>query len=80
MQVFLAFLAGLRPRQWTKNLIVLFGVVFARQAGETELLLRSLAGVLVGDVPPDHVTEILNALPAPDSGGMFSTWWHTLFG
>jgi 4-hydroxybenzoate polyprenyltransferase len=38
----LAFLAGMRPRQWTKNLIVLFGVVFARQLGEPYLLIRSL--------------------------------------
>jgi 4-hydroxybenzoate polyprenyltransferase len=47
MAAFLAFFAGLRPRQWSKNLIVLFGVVFARQAGETELLLRSLAACLI---------------------------------
>lgn len=42
MGVCLAFIEGLRPRQWTKNLIVLFGVVFARQAGDSGLLLRSL--------------------------------------
>ncbi len=47
MGAFVALLAGLRPRQWSKNLIVLFGVVFARQAGETELLLRSLAAFAV---------------------------------
>ncbi len=47
MRVFSAFIAGLRPRQWTKNLIVLFGVVFARQAGEMDMLLRSLAASLI---------------------------------
>ena len=42
-----ALLASLRPRQWTKNLLVLFGIVFAGQAGNTGLLARSLAACLV---------------------------------
>ncbi|MCB1162582.1 MAG: decaprenyl-phosphate phosphoribosyltransferase [Candidatus Krumholzibacteriia bacterium] len=42
-----AFVAVLRPRQWTKNLIVLFGIVFARQTGQASLLARSVAACLV---------------------------------
>jgi len=36
--------------------------------------------VLVGDVPPDHVEEILGALPPPGSASMLSIWWHKIFG
>ena len=36
--------------------------------------------VLVGDVPPDHLSDILAELPAPSSGGMWSRWWQRLFG
>jgi len=42
-----AFLVSLRPRQWTKNLLVLFGIVFTGQAGNAGLLARSLAACLV---------------------------------
>ena len=47
MTVIAAFFEGLRPRQWTKNLIVLFGVVFARQAGNPDLLLRSVSACAI---------------------------------
>ena len=36
--------------------------------------------VLVGDVPPDHLREILAELPTPDSHGMWGRWWKRLFG
>lgn len=36
--------------------------------------------VLVGDVPPDHVSAILDELPEPHERGMFSGLWHKLFG
>lgn len=36
--------------------------------------------VLVGDVPPDHLRDILADLPAPDSDGMWGRWWQRLFG
>lgn len=41
------FLESLRPRQWTKNLLLLAGVIFARKLGEPECLLRAFlaAGV-----------------------------------
>jgi 4-hydroxybenzoate polyprenyltransferase len=35
---------ALRPRQWSKNLLVFAGVVFAQQAGVPALLLRAAAG------------------------------------
>ncbi len=37
---------ALRPKQWTKNLLVFAGIVFAQQATDRTLLLRSLAGFL----------------------------------
>jgi 4-hydroxybenzoate polyprenyltransferase len=42
-----ALIAGMRPRQWTKNLIVLLGVLFARHLGDAELLLRSVQAFFV---------------------------------
>lgn len=36
--------------------------------------------VLVGDVPPDQLLDILAELPDPRSGGMWSRWWQRLFG
>ncbi|MBM4117853.1 decaprenyl-phosphate phosphoribosyltransferase [bacterium] len=42
-----AFFVSLRPRQWTKNLLVLLGIVFAGHAGEPALLGRSLAATFV---------------------------------
>jgi len=36
--------------------------------------------VLVGDIPPDHLSDVLAELPAPRSGGMWARWWQRLFG
>jgi hypothetical protein len=36
--------------------------------------------VLVGDLPPDHLSDILAELPAPNAGDMWSRWWQRLFG
>ena len=41
-----SFIRELRPKQWTKNLLVFAGVIFAQQAGDPALLLRSAAGFL----------------------------------
>jgi D-sedoheptulose 7-phosphate isomerase len=41
-----ALLQALRPKQWTKNLLVFAGVVFAQLAGEPGMLLRAAAGFL----------------------------------
>src|SRR5262249_18734797 len=35
---------ALRPKQWTKNLLVFAGVVFSQHAGDRALLLRAVAG------------------------------------
>ena len=43
----LALLEELRPRQWTKNLLVFAGVLFSRQIGQPALLLRAAVGFLV---------------------------------
>ena len=39
-----ALLHELRPRQWTKNLLLFAGVLFSRSLGEPALVLRALAG------------------------------------
>jgi 4-hydroxybenzoate polyprenyltransferase len=39
-----ALIQELRPRQWTKNLLLFAGVLFSQQAGHSELLLRAAAG------------------------------------
>lgn len=39
-----ALLQAMRPRQWTKNLLVFVGVVFAQLAGDPAMLLRAVAG------------------------------------
>jgi len=36
--------------------------------------------VLVGDLPPDHLDAVLEALPAPDEAGVFARLWRRLFG
>lgn len=39
-----AFLENLRPRQWTKNLLLFAGIIFARKLGHTNCLMRAAAG------------------------------------
>ena len=41
-----ALIASLRPRQWTKNLLLFAGVLFSRQIGDPALALRAAAGFL----------------------------------
>lgn len=41
-----ALFEELRPRQWTKNLLLFAGVIFSRQAGDPALLLRAAGGFL----------------------------------
>lgn len=36
--------------------------------------------VLVGDLPPDHLADVLDELPRPRSRGLFSRLWSGLFG
>jgi hypothetical protein len=36
--------------------------------------------VLVGDIPPDHLEEVLAVLPAPERDSMLRIWWHKIFG
>jgi 4-hydroxybenzoate polyprenyltransferase len=41
-----AIVKELRPRQWTKNLLLFAGVLFSQQAGRPELMLRAAVGFL----------------------------------
>jgi len=43
----LAFFESLRPKQWTKNLLLLAGIIFARKLGQGECLWRAVAGVAI---------------------------------
>jgi hypothetical protein len=36
--------------------------------------------VLVGDLPPDHLQEVLGELPAPSGAGLLSRIWNGIFG
>ena len=47
MDIFKAFLENLRPRQWTKNLLLFAGVIFAQKLGETACLTRAFLGAMV---------------------------------
>jgi 4-hydroxybenzoate polyprenyltransferase len=42
-----ALLAGVRPRQWTKNLLVFAGLIFSRHLHEPTLVARSAAAFLL---------------------------------
>jgi 4-hydroxybenzoate polyprenyltransferase len=42
-----ALLASLRPRQWTKNLLVFAGVLFSQHLGDREMVLRAVFGFVV---------------------------------
>lgn len=41
------YLESLRPRQWTKNLLLMAGVIFAQLLGNTACVLRAVSGVVV---------------------------------
>ncbi len=47
MADFGSFWESLRPRQWTKNLILFAGVIFAQKLGDSGCLLRAGLGALV---------------------------------
>ena len=36
--------------------------------------------VLVGDLPPDHLDDVLGGLPAPDRPGLLKRLWRGIFG
>jgi 4-hydroxybenzoate polyprenyltransferase len=42
-----AFLASLRPRQWTKNLLLFAGVIFAQKLGHPACVTRAVLGAVV---------------------------------
>jgi 4-hydroxybenzoate polyprenyltransferase len=42
--VIAALIEALRPRQWTKNLLLFAGVLFSRQIGDLSLVLRAFEG------------------------------------
>lgn len=45
--ILLAFLKCLRPKQWTKNLLLFAGILFAQRWHDGELLLNAFAGFLI---------------------------------
>ena len=47
MATFLAFLTNLRPRQWTKNLILFAGLIFAQKYTSGDCIWRAVLGFVV---------------------------------
>ena len=41
------FVLLIRPHQWTKNLLLFAGIIFARKLGHTGCLVRAIAGTCV---------------------------------
>ena len=64
--------------------IVLDGSSYRRLFTPTELWITWQAGdvayVLVGDLPPDHLAEVLADLPAPSQRGLLDRLWRGIFG
>lgn len=60
-----AFLRTLRPRQWTKNLLVFAGVLFSRQIGQPGLFTRAFAGFVAFSLLASVVYVINDVLDAP---------------
>lgn len=47
MSTFVVFLEALRPRQWTKNLLLFAGVIFAQRLGDSACVARAALGAVV---------------------------------
>ncbi len=45
--MFLAFLQSLRPKQWTKNLLIFAGILFTRRWSEVEYVANAISGFVV---------------------------------
>jgi 4-hydroxybenzoate polyprenyltransferase len=72
-------LVGMRPRQWTKNLVVFAGLVFSQSIANPQLLLKSveafavfcaLSGVIylindIADIEKDRIHETKRHRPLP---------------
>jgi 4-hydroxybenzoate polyprenyltransferase len=61
-----ALIQGLRPKQWTKNLLLFAGVIFSQQMGEPALLARAAGGFLAFSMLSGAV-YLLNDLADVDS-------------
>jgi 4-hydroxybenzoate polyprenyltransferase len=60
-----AFLRSLRPRQWSKNLLLFAGVLFSRQIGQPMLLSRAVAGFVAFSLLSSSVYILNDILDAP---------------
>jgi 4-hydroxybenzoate polyprenyltransferase len=59
-----AFLRSLRPRQWTKNLLLFAGVLFSRQIAQPGLLGRAVAGFVAFSLLASSVYVLNDMLDA----------------
>ena len=60
-----AFLRSLRPRQWSKNLLLFAGVLFSRQIGQPALLSRAVAGFVAFSLLSSAVYVLNDIVDAP---------------
>ena len=47
MNMILALIESMRPKQWTKNLLLFAGLLFSNSLFDTGLLLKALAGFVL---------------------------------
>ena len=64
--------------------IELAGSTYKRLVTPTDVWVSwesgDVAYVLIGDLPPDHLEQVLDELPEPKSKGLLSRLWRGLFG
>jgi hypothetical protein len=64
--------------------VLLNGTSYRRLVTPTEIWVTWKAGdvayVLVGDLPPDHLEEVVADLPAPREPSLLSRLWNGIFG
>ncbi|MFH1446082.1 MAG: UbiA family prenyltransferase, partial [Chloroflexota bacterium] len=66
MKMFRLLIKTMRPRQWTKNIVVLAGLIFDRQLGNPVSVLKTLAAIVVFCLV-SGITYIINDLADIDA-------------
>ena len=56
MRLIADLVMGLRPRQWTKNLLVFAGLVFAQKAADSTAVLEAVEAFVISASSPARCT------------------------